>query len=291
MSLRGWRAVRRLALLALQRVNPGDVRIRHHWVSERRVRLHSFRHRNYWYQGRQREAAVMRSLARLVRPGERVVELGGHIGYLTLYFLDLVGEHGQVVVFEPGTNNLPYLRRNCAGIPNCEIVPMAVSDRNGPVELVLEALSGQNNSLLTGYAQLGKVQDGLAVDLERVTVPSVTLDSFLAERGLVPDFVKADIEGAELLMLRGAAQTFARARPKLLIEITENEAAVLDILQRAGYVGFNAALEPMGRSEPTTHNFFLHRVRHADLLREIGGATDSSPGPTGEARAAIGKVA
>src|SRR5690349_12289207 len=102
--------LRRILIPLLNRWSPGDITLRHHWTGES-VRLHSFRHKGYWYHGRRREEETMRLFSQLLKPGDSVIEVGGHIGYISLYFKALV-EHGDVFVFEPGANNLPYIRQN-----------------------------------------------------------------------------------------------------------------------------------------------------------------------------------
>jgi predicted methyltransferase len=66
---------------------------------------HSFKHYTYWYDGERREQTTMELFAKLINPGDVVVEVGGHIGYIAVYFSHLVGKQGRVVVFEPGPNN------------------------------------------------------------------------------------------------------------------------------------------------------------------------------------------
>jgi hypothetical protein len=122
-----WLGLRKVAISALRRFNPGDVSIRHHYTGER-ITLHSFKHKGYWYYGKRRESESMALFARLVRPQDTVIEVGGHIGYLSLYFAQLVGQRGQVIVFEPGTNNLPYTRANLRAKPNVRLVEIAVAD-------------------------------------------------------------------------------------------------------------------------------------------------------------------
>jgi FkbM family methyltransferase len=63
----------------------------------------------------------MALFARLVRPQDTVIDVGGHIGYLSQYFAQLVGRRGQVIVFEPGPNNLPYTRANLRAKPNVRL--------------------------------------------------------------------------------------------------------------------------------------------------------------------------
>jgi len=88
-----------------------DLSIAHPWVPPSRFRLNSFRHKGYWYHGKSRELRTMQLFAKLIRPNDTVAEVGGHIGFISMFFAKLVGDNGRVVVFEPGSNNLPYLRQ------------------------------------------------------------------------------------------------------------------------------------------------------------------------------------
>jgi hypothetical protein len=103
--------IARLGRYAFSRLNPGNISIRHPYTADP-VRLHSFHHMDYWLPGRRRGPSSMATFADLIRPGDTVVELGGRIGYLTLFFAWLVGRHGLVHVFETDADNLRYLRAN-----------------------------------------------------------------------------------------------------------------------------------------------------------------------------------
>src|SRR5690348_10111336 len=89
-----------------------DVTIKHHWAREHRVSLNVYRHKGYWVQGARREWDTMKFIAAQVRPGMTVWDVGAHIGYVTVFMSHLVGEAGRVLAFEPGLDNLRYLRRN-----------------------------------------------------------------------------------------------------------------------------------------------------------------------------------
>lgn len=235
-------AFRRLALRIFRQVNPGDITIGHHWTGDR-LRLHSFNHKGYWWHGRNRERTTIERFQRLIRPGDTVVEVGAHIGYFSQLFGSLVGPAGKVVVFEPGENNLPYLRRNLQSLRQASIVEKAVSDRAGQVSFWLENLSGQNNSLIEDYHLLdGNIAlSGLGSQVARrqVTVAAVTLDEAVSELeagGHSPNFVKIDVEGAELLVLKGADRTLREVRPAVMVEVTREYAAIRDLLESYDYI-------------------------------------------------------
>lgn len=73
----------------------------------------------------------MKKFSELISSGDTVVEIGGHIGFISQYFSQLVGEEGKVIVFEPGSNNLQYIKKNILGKDNIYLEQMAISDRSG----------------------------------------------------------------------------------------------------------------------------------------------------------------
>lgn len=256
-------ALRKRVLPLMRRLN-FDFSVRHHWVPGARVHLNFFQHKNYWYQGRARERETMEAFARLVARGATVIEVGAHIGYISAYFGSLAGPDGRVVVFEPGPNNQRYLARNVAALGNVEWIGKAVSDEAGTVSFYCDNLTGQNNSLLSDFkvAEINADRSGIALERSEVKVEATTLDAFCAERGLAPDFVKIDVEGAELMVVRGMRSVLGTAKPRLMIEMTgerEEQEALERELVAAGYVFLSERLEPNTDGRPHFgNNFCLH---------------------------------
>ena len=232
---------RRLALHIFRRLNPGDIKIRHHWTSQP-MALHSFKHKGYWWHGKKREHKTIERFQRLIKPGDVIIEIGGHIGYFSMLYSQLVGPRGHVFVFEPGENNLPYLRRNLAGKANTRIIEKAVSDQNGVIKFWLEDLSGQNNSMVENYhlldGNIALAGLGNQVHKKEVTVQSITLDSFIEEMAsdkLSPNFVKIDVEGAELMVLKGAQNLLTRRAIPLMVEVTCDAEPIFNMMREHGY--------------------------------------------------------
>jgi FkbM family methyltransferase len=267
-NLSSLRPLRRIVLPILERFNPGDLRIRHHYTG-RRLLLHSYRHKGYWFHGRRREQETMQFFQRVLRPGDTVVEVGGHIGYLTMWFAELVGKTGRVVVFEPGRNNLPYLRANVAELPSVQIIEAAVSDRDGTATFFEEELTGQNNSLVGDYERFEQNRRSAFSKqcYHDRDVLTVRLDTFLRERSLRPDLVKIDIEGAELMALAGATDVLADQLPMLMVEVTRRSAEVFRLLTGIGYRLFTPAGGPLLDAESVNDNVCaLHSAKHQDRL-------------------------
>jgi len=279
--------LRHLALAALARFGQRDITIDHHWVPGRRLRLHRFRHKGYWFYGRRREQNVMKNFARLIRPGDTVFELGSHIGYIGTWFAHLAGVQGRVVLFEPSPDNLAYLEPNVAGLASVELVRRAVSDREGTAHFFVEGLTGQNSTLVDDYSVFAANREAAFSDehYRQIEVETVTIDGFIAARGLVPDFIKIDIEGGELAALRGMSECFARHRPLLMVEVTNRVDDVMRLMAAAGYRAHDSRLRPIGAddADPGPNRFFVPaEIDLADRLdqqfRATQPARETSPG-------------
>lgn len=260
--------VRRRLLPWFAAHNPGDISIRNPYTRDR-VHLHSFRHKGYWFHGRRREAPSMALFGLLVSPGDVVAEVGGHIGFITQYFAQLVGSSGRVVVFEPGPNNLPYLLRNTAHLDGVTVVTAGVGEAPGRATLFTESLTGQNNSFVPDFDGLEANARAAGVDphVESVEVEVTTLDARFPEP---PDFVKVDVEGFELEVLRGAKRILASATPALMVEIQAHQPELRALAHELGYLVLNEWGAPTDLPDDWTGNsFWLHPGRHAGEIELV----------------------
>jgi FkbM family methyltransferase len=260
-------------LRVLKVVNPGDVTIRHHWTGDS-LRLHSFRHKNYWYHGTSRERDTMIALAQLLRPGDSVVEVGGHIGYLAMWIARLVGDSGRLVVCEPGSNNLPYLKRNTEKYSNVTVRDVAIAETEGDLDFLEEEFSGQNNSLLVDGAifEVNRKHAGVSAKSTVRTVHAVPLDDIFNSMSNIPALVKVDVEGAELAVVKGAREVLNKHRPIWIIEVTQDQEELADLFREAGYVTLYPNLRRAPGFDRTSENFIcLHKENHRAALEAIGG--------------------
>jgi len=122
----------------------------------------------------------------------------------------------RVHSFEPVPQTFDLLVRNIElnGLKNITANNVGVWDEN--MELRFTSHRGPKNRIADDPAGEGLV-----------AVPCITLDSYVRQKGIDRlDFIKCDVEGAELHFLRGAEQTLRRFRPKLMLETQERYAAV-----------------------------------------------------------------
>lgn len=267
--------LRRLLLPALKRLR-FDFRMRHPWVPGADVFLNSFVHKGYWFHGKGRERQSMELVAELVSPGSTVVEVGGHIGFLSLYFACLAGPVGKVIVLEPGSNNLPYLRRNLAdasrwsNLAPIELVEKAAGREAGELIFFEDDLSGQNNSLVEDYEGLRENSREAYVrhSVKARPVEVVPLDALVGTRKV--NFVKIDVEGFELGVLEGMVTLLSRQRPVLMVEVQADKEAIFELLTGKGYHLFNIRRERVTAPNEMFENVFaLNRTDHASLIASV----------------------
>lgn len=142
-------------------------------------------------------------------PGDVVLDAGGCWGDTALYFADQAGAAGRVFTWEFDAENLRLLRSNLslnsALESRVEIIPRAMWSKSD-VALSFNP-AGPSSALKDG--QVGTE-----------TVHTLSIDDFVRERALERlDFIKMDIEGAELAALQGGVEALRRFRPKLAISL------------------------------------------------------------------------
>ena len=152
-----------------------------------------------------------------VQIGEQdiVLDLGANFG---LFSCVAASKGGKVYAFEPTPRTLLFLKKNAALYKDIHIEEYAVSDKEGEVFFNVNDMTGSNISLEanTLFSELVSAQADL--HMKQIKVKSITLDSFVRERGLDRvDFIKADIEGAERYMLAGAKEVLSKFAPKLAL--------------------------------------------------------------------------
>lgn len=173
--------------------------------------------------------------------GDVVLDVGGCWGDTALYFAGLIGPAGKVYTFEFDPQNLEILRTNLALNPELaqriEVVEKALWDSSGhPLRF---ALGGRTTTVSAGSPGA------------ELTVEAITLDDFVRTAGIGRvDFVKMDVEGAELRVIAGARATLERDRPTLALAAYHNDGDLVRIPSgieavRYGYRCFVHSCSPL----------------------------------------------
>jgi len=203
------------------------------------------RHRSFWIRSPlATEALMLGYLQRLIQPGDTVYDVGANVGLYTR-FISRFGA-GKTVAFEPMSENIALLKRNVAlaqgGAETIQVLAFAVGDTDGSELLQIDNVMSGTASLdrvLGGEASFGRKLYGYGPLTERVRV--VKLDSLVYDEKLPPPRVmKIDIEGAEMLALRGAERVLREHHPDLAIELHGPQMVkeVIEHLDSHGYACF-----------------------------------------------------
>ncbi len=173
-------------------------------------------------------------LSELVQPGATCIDVGAAAGLYTVMLARLAGRSGQVHSVEPVSFVHPVWRRvlGARSYPNVVHHAAALGVQAGPG--VMSVPSGPHRPV-TGRSFLDWECSGQGSNAEfasqtPVPVDVLTLDDLCAQAALDRlDFIKIDVEGAELHVLRGGKNAIAAFRPTMLVEIEARHA------ERYGY--------------------------------------------------------
>ncbi|NLT72028.1 MAG: FkbM family methyltransferase [Verrucomicrobiaceae bacterium] len=178
----------------------------------------------------------------LVGEGDVVLDIGANFGLFTRFLSEAVGEEGRVFSFEPTPDMFAVLSHSARGLgwKNVSCHQLALSDRPGQATMSIPIRGDGSRNHYEASLDPGVADCGGAV--ESFTTGVVTLDEFSqsASMGRVA-FIKCDVEGHEIAVLRGARALLARDRPTILLEVNEplhepgHGSAVREFLEEIGY--------------------------------------------------------
>jgi FkbM family methyltransferase len=185
-----------------------------------RLQLDLQTEKDYWLGTYEME--LQQAVASRIKNGWVVYDVGANIGYVSLIFARAVGATGKVFAFEALPDNVTRLQHNLALNPaqaNIEVIAAAVVDAARPVTFLVGPSNG-----------MGKVEGSAGRDdviySQHISVAGISLDEFAFEQGHpLPQAVKIDIEGGEVLALPGMRRLLQEARPLLFLELHGEAAA------------------------------------------------------------------
>lgn len=194
------------------------------------------------------ESAEIAFVKQFLKPGMTVLDIGAHHGLYTLISSKIVGPEGRVFAFEPSRRERRALILNVwlnkikfAISRNVTVQGLAVGEEDTETDLyVADDWAGAFNSLRP---------PNVSASTSKARVRVVSLDHWTAAHSVTTvNFVKLDIEGAELAALRGAQRLLAaRPRPVLLVEVYDIRTQpwgypareIVQLLDRFGYRWFS----------------------------------------------------
>ncbi len=222
------------------------------------------------------EASETKVMLAMLEHATVIFDIGANIGWYSLLFARRFPA-AIVHAFEPLQYFSDHLVDNVhANKLDQRIVVhrFGFSDEDSVVEVHMARGNATN-------ASLRNVADAV---VDRIPVTVKALDSWCDAAGVVPDFIKCDVEGAELLVLRGGERLLSEHPPVLFLELLRKWTRpygyhpndLIGHLAKHGYECFGigaSAIEPIpavDESTVQTNYLFLHRVEHRSLAASLG---------------------
>lgn len=200
----------------------------------------------------QSELRLTRYCVNRLRPDSVVFDVGAHFGFYSLLFARLAPA-GVVVSFEPSPRSYRYLVANVAHRPNVRTFNRLLAGGDGAVTFFEYPLRYSEYNTIDD-AQFDGSRWRRRARPEVSTVRALALDDVCSMLGVVPDFVKIDVEGAEAAVIAGSVRTLAAHDVEVAVEVVAPRRRPGDHLGAAraladlGYVSH--AITPAGTLVP-----------------------------------------
>jgi len=218
----------------------------------------------------------IRFVRKLLKPGQKVLDIGANYGLFSLSMAKCVGASGRVWSVEPASSTAAILQQSISlnAFHQIQVLQMALSDKVGTAHLSLNDNAELNELVREGSSQ-GPSEK----------VPLSTLDTLLQSHdwhGI--DFVKMDAEGEETAIVRGGRRFFELNSPLVQFEVkasTQVNTSLIQVFEDIGYrcyrlvPGLNI-LEPHDQSQALDSfqlNLFCCKPDRAAQLAKEGHLT------------------
>ncbi|MEN6488920.1 MAG: FkbM family methyltransferase [Smithella sp.] len=220
--------------------------------------------------------AILRRIIKSKEPGyskTAFFDIGANIGWYSIYCDKLFKKNIEIHAFEPVKaayeQFLINMALNQSGLIHVNY--FGVADKNATVEFYVSPSFLAASSLADTY----QVDDKTKIKGE-----IRKLDDYCHEKNIWPDFIKCDVEGAELLVFQGAKKTLSEARPLVMTELLRKWSKcfnyhpndIIDLFKQKNYSCYviaNGKLQPCATvTDDTieTNFFFLHNEEHKQFL-------------------------
>lgn len=249
--------------------HPGGLKFIIDILDKRNVPLETFNF-NYY------EKDDSEMIFRMIHPGSHIIDIGANIGWYTIHMASML-EKGSIQCFEPVPETHRKLKANIElnKLQNITINNIALSEKK-------QTLTFYFDPKQSGSSSSQNITEN--ADIEKLELESITFDEYADSRQIAQiDFVKCDVEGAELFVFQGAVKTLEKHKPVVFTELLRKWAAkfgyhpneIMSLFHGLGYAAYYTAngalnlIETIDEHTVNTNFFFLHKEKHKQLILEL----------------------
>ena len=212
-------------------------------------------------------------LFKLSNESSVIFDIGANLGWYSI-FLALKDPDKRIFSFEPIPETFRVLNRNIAlnKVQNIQTINVALSNEEKEIQMFY-------SPSLTGASSFKNLQENVT---HTTLAKTKTLDDFIHSSEIDGmDFLKCDVEGAELLVVEGGLESIEKFKPILFLEMLRKWASkfgyhpneIIKKLEGLNYRCFKVIrtnleeVNEISDSEEATNFFFLHDERHQGLIK------------------------
>lgn len=186
------------------------------------------------------ELLYIETMLKYIEQGDTVIDIGANEGLWTNALAKKVKENGCVWAFEPVESTFKLLKKNTRKYSNINLLKLGVSDKTGSETIVYDpvATAPPGASIVTTAKHISNTQN-----LIKSKIQLDTLDNVLLNKIEKVKFIKVDVEGHELNVIKGGIKTISKHKPILFMEILRenwinnapDQSEVAKLLNSIGY--------------------------------------------------------
>ena len=225
------------------------------------------------------EPTELSLMLRLIDPGSIIFDIGASVGWYAMNVSKLIAD-AVVHAFEPIPSTFNYLRQNVDAnqLTNIRLYNFGFSNVEKKQKFYLPS-GGADNASAANLTERS--------DVRTIWCNVKKLDNFIHKSDCWVDFIKCDVEGAELFVFQGGIETISRCQPMILTEMLRKWAAkfnyhpneIIQLLRGMDYRCFTgkgdglAEFHLMDENTVETNFFFLHAIRHSNKIELLAKKT------------------
>ena len=224
------------------------------------------------------EADERHMLFSMANRSKTIFDVGANVGWYAIHFGQLMARNsGHVYCFEPVLDTFDILTENVKmnALANVHSHNVAFGDSRSSEDFFVPEFSGSAAASMRPLFPAAN---------RKVTCQVVSIDEFVAEREVEKiDFLKCDVEGSELLVMRGGVQTLERDRPVIFVEMLRKWTAkfeyhpndTIQLLADLGYSCFYneqnklSSMPFMSEECEETNFYFLNPQEHESIIKRL----------------------